>query len=398
MSAVNESRRLEDLDSTHHMDAPRNPEFDRVTALAASVIDTPTCLISLVDDHRQFFASYFGLGPPWCDLRETPLSHSFCQHVVNTREILKIIDSRRDQRVEGNLAIDELNVIAYLGFPIISSRGEVLGSFCVIDTKVRDWTDDEIEKMRGFVGITSTLMSAVESSKKQRTALDLILHDLKSPLTGVQMTAALLSEHVDKIPEMMRPLVSRLEQAGKAAVDLVARAGAEDQAVLEEAFCELGGMIETGMNSVRDSARAKSIDLNYMPVDDLVSVKTESWVLERVLENLFSNAVKFTPEGGSVDIEVIRVDGRAGLEIHDGGPGFTVGDRVQLFERYAKLSAKPTAGEQSTGLGLSITKTLLDGHGGEIQLLESETGARFRVLFRERGKEDEDKVIDLGKP
>ena len=137
--------RLAALANTGLLDSPPDAAFDRLTSMAARVLNAPVALVSLVDADRQFFASCFGLPEPWSTSRETPLSHSFCQHPVASREPLVISDAREDPRVRGNLAIEDLGVIAYAGVPLIDDEGHALGSLCVIDHKPRTWTSDQIE-------------------------------------------------------------------------------------------------------------------------------------------------------------------------------------------------------------------------------------------------------------
>src|SRR5688500_14228327 len=96
-------RRLELLDSS------AEPAFDRLTMLAAKVLKTPVVLISLVDQERQCFKSFVGLSEPWVTLRETPLSHSFCQYVVASSAPLIIDDAHIHPLVQNNLAIADLN-------------------------------------------------------------------------------------------------------------------------------------------------------------------------------------------------------------------------------------------------------------------------------------------------
>ncbi len=76
--------RLAALNATGLLDGPANDAFDRLTALAARILDAPVALVSLVDSDRQVFASCLGLPEPWVSHRETPLSHSFCQHTLTT--------------------------------------------------------------------------------------------------------------------------------------------------------------------------------------------------------------------------------------------------------------------------------------------------------------------------
>ena len=153
---VRDPRRLEALAEARLLDTPAEEAFDRLTRLATALLHAPVALVSLVDADRQFFKSAQGLAEPWATLRQTPLSHSFCQHVVGTGEALVVRDAREDPRLAGNLAIPELGVIAYVGVPLKTGGGEVLGSFCAIDTVPREWTDEELSVVRDLAAATLT--------------------------------------------------------------------------------------------------------------------------------------------------------------------------------------------------------------------------------------------------
>ncbi len=103
--------------------------------------------MSLVTDNRQFFKSSCGLPDSLSHIRETPLSHSFCQHVVTSNRPLVVEDARSDPLVSDNLAIAELGVIAYLGVPIRDREGHVLGSLCAIGNTPRKWTASDVDLM-----------------------------------------------------------------------------------------------------------------------------------------------------------------------------------------------------------------------------------------------------------
>ena len=121
------------------LDTPTEDAFDRLFRLAARLVNAPVALVSLVDVDRQFFKSCIGLPEPWRSRRETPLSHSFCQHNRVAGHPLLIEDARTHPLVNDNLAIRKLNVIAYLGIPPVTSDVYALCSFCVIDSKPRWW-------------------------------------------------------------------------------------------------------------------------------------------------------------------------------------------------------------------------------------------------------------------
>lgn len=109
--------------------------------MARVALDVPVVLVSLVDEDRQFFKTCLGLPEPWSSRRETPLSHSFCQYAVATGRELVVEDAREEPLLASNLAVPDLDVIAYAGVPIRSAEGPILGTFCVIDSTPRRWAD-----------------------------------------------------------------------------------------------------------------------------------------------------------------------------------------------------------------------------------------------------------------
>jgi len=137
--------RLAALTAEGLLDGPPEPVFDRFARVAAQATQAPVALVSLVAGDRQCFAGMRGMKQPWADARQTPLSHSFCQHVVVNEAPLVVEDARTDPVLRSNLAIADLEVIAYAGFPIVSPDGHVLGSLCVIDGHPRAWTASQLD-------------------------------------------------------------------------------------------------------------------------------------------------------------------------------------------------------------------------------------------------------------
>jgi diguanylate cyclase (GGDEF)-like protein len=144
-SEVQRPARLAALSAEGLLGRAPEPVFDRFARVAARAAATPVALVSLVDDERQCFVGMCGLGQPWADARQTPLTHSFCQHVVANAAPLVVEDARLDPVLCANLAIADLDVIAYAGFPIVSPEGHVLGSLCAIDDQPRIWGAEQLE-------------------------------------------------------------------------------------------------------------------------------------------------------------------------------------------------------------------------------------------------------------
>jgi GAF domain-containing protein len=163
-AAVGDRDRLDALHATGLVDSDVTPSFDRLARLASHVLHAPVALVSLVDRDRQFFKSCIGLPEPWGSERGTPLSHSFCQHAVASREPLIVTDSREHPVLRDNLAIRDLGVIAYAGIPLIDADGYALGTLCVIDSQPRHWTSHQIQLLSDIAASVVTEISLARTA------------------------------------------------------------------------------------------------------------------------------------------------------------------------------------------------------------------------------------------
>lgn len=168
------AERLEELARLDLLNSPPEEQFDRLTRLVKKALDVPVALISLVSADCQFFKSQIGLPEPWASARQTPLSHSFCQHVVTANQALRVEDARTDPRVSTNAAIADLSVIAYLGVPIRTKSAHVLGSLCAIDTKPRNWSADDEQTLRDIACIVEDQIALGQSAKQWRQILNAV--------------------------------------------------------------------------------------------------------------------------------------------------------------------------------------------------------------------------------
>lgn len=169
--------RLTALAAAEVLDSPPSKLLDSITHIAAATLDVPTVLLSIVDEDRQFFKSHFGLPEPWSTKRQTPLSHSFCQWVASSEEELVVEDAREVPALRGNLAVQDLGVIAYAGVPVTwnflsaatpggQGRGSaILGSFCAIDLKPRAWSPEEMANLRNLARMAEAGLLLEKSEK-----------------------------------------------------------------------------------------------------------------------------------------------------------------------------------------------------------------------------------------
>lgn len=148
----------------------------------------------------------------------------------------------------------------------------------------------------------------------------------------------------------------------------------------------LSEFLHDRLNTFRQAAAAKEIALQLVE-QNIDEIYSDQDYLARILDNLISNAVKFSPRGSQVVLTAAMDNGSYIIKVKDKGPGFSEADRKFLFQKFKKLSARPTAGESSNGLGLAIVKILVDRLGGEIDLqTDLKTGSEFTVRFPAKKK------------
>lgn len=150
------------------MDAEREETFDRLTRLASRMLRVPCSAMSLVDADRQFFLSEDGMREDVAAARETPLSHSFCKHVVDRAAPLVVADAREDGLVAGNLAVRDLDVVGYCGVPLRLADGQVIGAFCAIEPDPRDWTPGDVELLSDLAALATEAISLREERRARR--------------------------------------------------------------------------------------------------------------------------------------------------------------------------------------------------------------------------------------
>ena len=156
--------RLRALHHSNLLKAHSQAQFGRIADLVRDMLDVPVAIVSIVSDTRQVFAGHRGLPAEWAALGGTPLSHSFCQHVVDHDTPLMVTDARLEPLLAQNLAIRDMDVIAYLGVPLHLPSGEVIGAVAAINPTPRAWSSSDLERL-GRVAALADMEIAVRISE-----------------------------------------------------------------------------------------------------------------------------------------------------------------------------------------------------------------------------------------
>jgi signal transduction histidine kinase len=229
----------------------------------------------------------------------------------------------------------------------------------------------------------------VELNGEMNQFLGIASHDLKNPLNSIGLVGELLSSgelSTEDVVEMGKRISTEARRTTKLIQKLLDVTAIESgQFNLRFGEVSLGEALLQVQAKYKERADAKgqTIALDFGGKD--VPVWTDREYLQEVLDNLVSNALKFMLPGPPVRTVTMRLDQdeQFGIvEIQDEGPGFSEEDKNRAFDRFSKLTARPTGGEGSTGLGLSIVRKLVESLKGHVEL-ESQLGrgSRFRLFF-----------------
>ncbi|MBT9488214.1 MAG: two-component sensor histidine kinase [Rubrivivax sp.] len=210
-----------------------------------------------------------------------------------------------------------------------------------------------------------------------------VSHDLKTPLAALREGVALLADGTagplsDNQREIARILQDNSATLQRRIEDLLrwnASAFAAQRVVRQPV--ELGALLQSLIDEQQLQWRSRGLQLQVRGTP--LTAELDPALLGSALGNLLSNAIRFSPRGASIQIEVRREAHTLVLELADAGPGVPAADRAHIFEPFYRGSLQPEDGLPGTGIGLSIVAETVGAHGGRISLLDTEPGARFRI-------------------
>jgi signal transduction histidine kinase len=257
----------------------------------------------------------------------------------------------------------------------------------IVNQKLQDQNERILKQQEEISIVNKNLkrqnLQLSELNNEKNSLMNIVAHDLKSPLNRISGLASIM-EMEGGLPAAHQEYVRMIKNATTSGSNLIidlldVNAMEENTSTPIISRVNLESLIEERVNFFKVPAEVKSIrlELNCSFHD---SINSDPDYLHRIIDNLVSNAIKFSPKNSTVKIFGEFVVDIAILSISDNGPGFSEADKVLLFQKFRKLSARPTGGESSNGLGLAIVKTLVDRLGGKIELVsERGKGAEFIV-------------------
>ena len=225
-----------------------------------------------------------------------------------------------------------------------------------------------------------------ELSAMKEEFLALTTHDLRSPLTVISgvinfFTSGRLGELTPEQKNMVEMMERNTQNLIELVNDLLDASKLESGTMrLDATSISLRALIEELREEMQPLAAEKEIALEELVPEDLPQLRADRAKLRRVLVNLVSNALKFTPKGGRVRVSAAREDSFVRVSVSDTGVGIQPDDLRDIFDKYAQARSRATRSEKGTGLGLYITRQLVELHGGKIEV-QSEVGKGSTFSF-----------------
>ncbi|MBA2354829.1 MAG: GAF domain-containing sensor histidine kinase [Acidobacteria bacterium] len=402
---------------TEVFESMESDAFEEVARLAGEVSRAPIALITLVDEDRHWFTSVVGTH-----LTAGPWEQTFCAHAVQQQAVFVVPDATRDARFAMNPLVRAApHIRFYAGAPLLTDN-RVVGTLCVMDVAPRDFPSESAASLAALARQVVTQLHlrrqtrqlgrlndalAAEARERTRTEARLrdseqalrssqealqrtdaerrqlvanVSHDLRTPLTALQgyLDTILLKGDVLDPAEQRHYVQQASTQSRRLArlvADLFELAQLDDRQVqLKAEPFTMPELISDVVQAFGLAANAKHVALTMDLEDRSAVVMGEVRLLERVLDNLLDNAIRFTPPGGTVSVACACVGEHVVVRVIDTGPGIADVERERIFDRFYRGPQPAATSPAGAGIGLSIARRIVVLHGGDLTVAPGNGG------------------------
>ena len=244
---------------------------------------------------------------------------------------------------------------------------------------------DEQERPNGVIAVIQDITEHVKLDNMQKELVADVSHELKTPITSIMGYAdTLLEGEYDKETEnkFLNVIATEARRMAKLVTDLLtlSRYDSNKKNTQKESF-DLGDLVKKCQDKLAIEIKKKNHTVNCFVTADVPPVYADKYDIERVVLNILTNSIKYTPDGGEIKIYVGFVYNDAYIKIFDNGIGIPEEDLSRIFERFYRVDKARTREMGGTGLGLSIAKEILDKNGGSIDI-KSVVGQGTEVVIR----------------
>ncbi len=379
--------RIRAINNTGLMDAGRQAAFDRLAQLAAKIVNAPLTIVSLVGADKQYFVADYGLPSPFKESRELPIDSSICRYTLEGESIISS-NALNDPLLKFHPSTGPWGIVALVVIPLINPDGHVLGTFCAIDSKEREWSEYEIHVMQELTLSVMTEINLRDQLLKLRAEQNLremfmaaLTHDLRTPLCASKLSTQLLAlKFADR--EDVQLLLSRIDRNLTHADRMI-------QDLLDASQIKSGKLISIHVKECDPCKIAREVieELTAMHGDRFefetvdIRITADPVGLRRIIENLAANAVKYGASDTPVRISLVAHEDRIELHVENKGNPISEADQRTIFEPFHRAASATEGQEKGWGLGLSLVRGIAQAHGGDVAVCSSADGTCFSVTL-----------------
>lgn len=356
---------------------------------ALAIMEKMQHKVAIYDIHYLLASVYEELHEPALALSHFRQFYTVQREVFNEQSDKRLKDLQVRYQVEQTTK--EAEIYRLKNVELAAANAEVYRQKTSIEAQAR-----KIEEANELLREKNIELERLNHEKNE--FLGIAAHGLKNPLSGIVMTASMVTSYMDSFSvEDIIESLARIEATARRMETLVANllsvsAAESGELSINPVVLNLVPLITAVVREYEDRATAKGIRLLMDNSTDTVSALADITMTREIADNLISNAIKFSPRYTTVTVRVCTGvqpnksagadDRTARIEVQDEGSGISSDDRRRLFGKFERLSAKPTGGEHSSGLGLSIVKKLTEIMGGTVEYNgEPNRGSTFIVAL-----------------
>lgn len=380
-----EPERLENLRAYNILDTLPERDYDDLTLLASRICNTPVALMTLLDEHRQWFKSKVG----W-DVAETHRDLAFCGHAILQEEVFVVPDALEDKRFADNpLVTANPKIRFYAGAPLVTPEHHALGTLCVIDQQPRTLSEEQREALAALGRQVVTQLElrrarrmAEAASRAKSQFLANMSHELRTPLNAILGYAEMLEEEArDLRQERFVSDLQKIRSAGKHLLTMISeildlsKAESGRMTLCVERF-DVEALVRSVIDTIRPLTERNGNTLRVECGAGLGTMNSDGGKVRQCLVNLLGNAAKFTHQGSiTFSTSRQRQENREWVlfVIRDSGIGMTSEQLERAFEPFTQADDSTARRYGGTGLGLTISRQFARLLGGELTA-ESEVG------------------------
>lgn len=402
-----EEKRLQALRDYDVLDTGAEASFNDVVHMVSAICEVPIALVSLVDAERQWFKAKVGL-----DAKETSRDLAFCAHAVLHKQPMVIENALEDERFCDNpLVTGEPGIRFYAGVPLVTPDGHGVGTLCAIDTQSRTLSDWQLQLLQALASHVVHLLelriryrdsvrlaNELSESKQQvlkmaqhnRRFLANLNHELRTPLNAIVGFSGRLVRRLEReqVPDYVTEGINAIQKASGHLSHLIddvldlSKLDAGKMRRMEAPFALYDLLNDVILlNQERANKHTISLALNLQTsLPD--TVYGDARKIGQVLMNVVSNAVKYTPAGKTIAINVAYSEPELKVEVQDEGVGISSENLNRIFSEFEQIDNPLSDRDGGTGLGLAIVSRIMELLDGKIEVQSTlGEGSCFTLIF-----------------